>query len=261
MKEALVVLLHWHICFFIKYCGVGSKSGTIEMASSSSPTDQQQLRDEDREEEHPPLQPVKECVHKTKTIQFLGRTTPIVLQNDNGPCPLLAICQCISHLRVSSFRIFYCSFAWFLRWYRFLYCLSSTKLDCVSNMEFPFLHDCLLLSIPLPLFIVFILFIMLVLDWFFKLMTWTMFCYVLILMVFRYFYMFLFTPHRTICLYFSFLWEIYQSKWFLDRCQFLQYPRLSFLLYLIAYHKQTETRQGSYFLIFGFSCNLPTKTY
>ncbi|XP_027913998.1 ubiquitin carboxyl-terminal hydrolase MINDY-2 isoform X1 [Vigna unguiculata] len=63
------------------------------MASSSSPTDQQQLRDEDREEEHPPLQPVKECVHKTKTIQFLGRTTPIVLQNDNGPCPLLAICN------------------------------------------------------------------------------------------------------------------------------------------------------------------------
>ncbi|KAF7828332.1 ubiquitin carboxyl-terminal hydrolase MINDY-2 [Senna tora] len=32
-------------------------------------------------------------MHKTKTIQFLGRTTPIVLQNDNGPCPLLAICN------------------------------------------------------------------------------------------------------------------------------------------------------------------------
>ncbi|XP_050228329.1 uncharacterized protein LOC126677647 isoform X2 [Mercurialis annua] len=31
--------------------------------------------------------------HKTKTIQFLGRTTPVVLQNDNGPCPLLAICN------------------------------------------------------------------------------------------------------------------------------------------------------------------------
>ncbi|KAK7366807.1 hypothetical protein VNO80_08805 [Phaseolus coccineus] len=87
--------------FFIKYCGVvwvGSKSGSIEMASSSSPKDQeQQLRDEDRQEEHPPPQPqpepVKDCVHKTKTIQFLGRTTPIVLQNDNGPCPLLAICN------------------------------------------------------------------------------------------------------------------------------------------------------------------------
>jgi len=80
------------------------------MASSSSPKDQQQLRDEDREEEQPTPQPVKECVHKTKTIQFLGRTTPIVLQNDNGPCPLLAICQCISHPRVSPFRIFYCSY-------------------------------------------------------------------------------------------------------------------------------------------------------
>ncbi|GFS33270.1 FAM63A-like protein [Actinidia rufa] len=31
--------------------------------------------------------------HKTKAIQFLGRTTPIILQNDNGPCPLLAICN------------------------------------------------------------------------------------------------------------------------------------------------------------------------
>ncbi|KAI3756253.1 hypothetical protein L1987_56072 [Smallanthus sonchifolius] len=36
---------------------------------------------------------VKEMMHKTKIIQFFGRTTPIVLQNDNGPCPLLAICN------------------------------------------------------------------------------------------------------------------------------------------------------------------------
>lgn len=35
----------------------------------------------------------KEAVYKTKVIQFLGRSTPIVLQNDNGPCPLLAICN------------------------------------------------------------------------------------------------------------------------------------------------------------------------
>lgn len=34
-----------------------------------------------------------ELSHKTKIIQFLGRTTPIILQNDNGPCPLLAICN------------------------------------------------------------------------------------------------------------------------------------------------------------------------
>lgn len=31
--------------------------------------------------------------HKTKLIQFFGRKTPIILQNDNGPCPLLAICN------------------------------------------------------------------------------------------------------------------------------------------------------------------------
>ncbi|KAL1828411.1 hypothetical protein ACET3Z_006823 [Daucus carota] len=36
---------------------------------------------------------VEELTHKTKLIQFFGRSTPIILQNDNGPCPLLAICN------------------------------------------------------------------------------------------------------------------------------------------------------------------------
>ncbi|CAL9232536.1 unnamed protein product [Arabidopsis halleri] len=36
---------------------------------------------------------VEEILYKTKSIQFLGRTTPIILQNENGPCPLLAICN------------------------------------------------------------------------------------------------------------------------------------------------------------------------
>lgn len=35
----------------------------------------------------------EEIVYKTKVVEFLGRSTPIVLQNDNGPCPLLAICN------------------------------------------------------------------------------------------------------------------------------------------------------------------------
>lgn len=39
-------------------------------------------------------EPASESVlHKTKTIQFFGRSSPIILQNDNGPCPLLAICN------------------------------------------------------------------------------------------------------------------------------------------------------------------------
>ncbi|CBI34769.3 unnamed protein product, partial [Vitis vinifera] len=38
-------------------------------------------------------EPADECLHKTKVVQFLGRTTPIILQNENGPCPLLAICN------------------------------------------------------------------------------------------------------------------------------------------------------------------------
>ncbi|XVE84200.1 hypothetical protein DITRI_Ditri16bG0151300 [Diplodiscus trichospermus] len=32
-------------------------------------------------------------IYKTKLIRFLGRNTPIILQNYNGPCPLLAICN------------------------------------------------------------------------------------------------------------------------------------------------------------------------
>ncbi|KAL8216665.1 hypothetical protein R6Q57_023502 [Mikania cordata] len=47
----------------------------------------------------------KEMLHKTKLIQFLGRNTPIVLQNDNGPCPLLAICNVLllrNNLNLSS---------------------------------------------------------------------------------------------------------------------------------------------------------------
>lgn len=35
----------------------------------------------------------EEVTYKTKSIQFLGRNTPIILQNENGPCPLLAICN------------------------------------------------------------------------------------------------------------------------------------------------------------------------
>lgn len=32
-----------------------------------------------------------EGLYKTKVVQFLGRSIPIILQNDNGPCPLIAI--------------------------------------------------------------------------------------------------------------------------------------------------------------------------
>ncbi|KAG4993156.1 hypothetical protein GLYMA_11G027200v4 [Glycine max] len=62
-------------------------------SSSSPPKDEDREQEEQNQQPQPQPQPVKECVHKTKTIQFLGRTTPIVLQNDNGPCPLLAICN------------------------------------------------------------------------------------------------------------------------------------------------------------------------
>lgn len=31
------------------------------------------------------------AVYKVKTISFLRREVPIVMQNENGPCPLLAL--------------------------------------------------------------------------------------------------------------------------------------------------------------------------
>lgn len=34
--------------------------------------------------------------YKTKLVEFLGRSSQIILQNDNGPCPLLAICAWLS---------------------------------------------------------------------------------------------------------------------------------------------------------------------
>ncbi|XP_057449406.1 uncharacterized protein LOC130740742 isoform X2 [Lotus japonicus] len=40
-----------------------------------------------------PRQPLEDRVFKTKTVQFLGRRTPIVLQEHNGPCGLIAICN------------------------------------------------------------------------------------------------------------------------------------------------------------------------
>lgn len=69
--------------------------------ASSIPKDEQRDQEQEQQQHEQPQQQqeaVKECMHKTKTIQFLGRTTPIVLQNDNGPCPLLAICKPLCHL-------------------------------------------------------------------------------------------------------------------------------------------------------------------
>ncbi|XP_038874614.1 uncharacterized protein LOC120067199 [Benincasa hispida] len=65
------------------------------MASSSSSEESQNQPPQEQQQQHAvkEKEKEKECVYKTKPIQFLGRPTPIVLQNDNGPCPLLAICN------------------------------------------------------------------------------------------------------------------------------------------------------------------------
>ena len=64
--------------------------------SSSSPSSVCESKEEavkGQNQEQQKQEGIKECMYKTKAIQFLGRTTPVILQNDNGPCPLLAICN------------------------------------------------------------------------------------------------------------------------------------------------------------------------
>ena len=76
---------------------IGVKKTLPVMASSASMDEQRNQESEPQPQQLPQPEAVKECMHKTKVIQFFGRTLPIVLQNDNGPCPLLAICMCLSH--------------------------------------------------------------------------------------------------------------------------------------------------------------------
>ncbi|GER30387.1 protein FAM63A [Striga asiatica] len=67
------------------------------MDSASSPTSSAvQPPPVEAETAAKPEGPEKEMAHRTKVIQFMGRTTSIILQNDNGPCPLLAICNVLS---------------------------------------------------------------------------------------------------------------------------------------------------------------------
>ncbi|XP_022018191.1 ubiquitin carboxyl-terminal hydrolase MINDY-2 [Helianthus annuus] len=52
-------------------------------------------------------QKIKETMYYTKPIRFFGNITPIILQNENGPCPLLAICNILSlrnELRLSPYE-------------------------------------------------------------------------------------------------------------------------------------------------------------
>ncbi|XVF13232.1 hypothetical protein REPUB_Repub08aG0190900 [Reevesia pubescens] len=71
-----------------------SASASASPPSVSESKEEAVKEEQNQEEEQQQKQEaINECMHKTKLIQFLGRTTPIILQNDNGPCPLLAICN------------------------------------------------------------------------------------------------------------------------------------------------------------------------
>ncbi|KAM0070081.1 putative MINDY deubiquitinase [Helianthus debilis subsp. tardiflorus] len=41
-------------------------------------------------------QAVEQTIYRTKTIEFFGRRTPIIIQSRNGPCPLLAVCNVLT---------------------------------------------------------------------------------------------------------------------------------------------------------------------
>ena len=49
-----------------------------------------------------PSPPPSEVMHKVKKIKFRGKDVPIITQNNNGPCPLLAILNALL-LKVSSY--------------------------------------------------------------------------------------------------------------------------------------------------------------
>ncbi|CAN1332774.1 Ubiquitin carboxyl-terminal hydrolase MINDY-1 [Linum perenne] len=66
---------------------------SLTTAGDDQQRDQSHQQLQQQLQQNQPAPEQKECLHKTKTVQFLGRTTPIILQNDNGPCPLLAICN------------------------------------------------------------------------------------------------------------------------------------------------------------------------
>ncbi|GFP97769.1 protein fam63a [Phtheirospermum japonicum] len=63
------------------------QSASTSVAAAPPPPAEVEAKREER---------TKEMLHRTKLIQFLGRKAPIILQNDNGPCPLLAICNVLS---------------------------------------------------------------------------------------------------------------------------------------------------------------------
>ncbi|KAK9145090.1 hypothetical protein Sjap_004993 [Stephania japonica] len=65
----------------------------IGSAVAAEEEDQPRRNEEKLEEKSEEKNEEEERLYKTKVVQFLGRKTPIILQNDNGPCPLLAICN------------------------------------------------------------------------------------------------------------------------------------------------------------------------
>ncbi|XP_025820232.1 ubiquitin carboxyl-terminal hydrolase MINDY-1-like [Panicum hallii] len=46
-----------------------------------------------------------EVMHRTRAVNFLGCCTPIIYQNDNGPCPLLTICNVLLLKNVISLNL------------------------------------------------------------------------------------------------------------------------------------------------------------
>ncbi|GMI96216.1 hypothetical protein HRI_003290900 [Hibiscus trionum] len=71
----------------------GDVSSSISSVVESNEEEEAAAVKETQDQEQQKQEGIRDCMHKTKAIQFLGRTTPIILQNDNGPCPLLAICN------------------------------------------------------------------------------------------------------------------------------------------------------------------------
>lgn len=100
----------------------------MAMASSSEEQKHEQPQSPPSPPPPGPAAAAKELVHKTKLIQFLGRTTPIVLQNDNGPCPLLAICNLF-------FLSLFLDFARVSVYYRFRFAFGSFRFGLCADWK------------------------------------------------------------------------------------------------------------------------------
>lgn len=84
--------------------------------------------------------------YKLKAIRFFGREVPVVLQNDNGPCPLLAIANILLLRNQIQLPIGLSDVSQVCIWQEHCRRLESERCECAS---WPVVAcDCMASSVP-----------------------------------------------------------------------------------------------------------------